>query len=385
MRKVVGNSQYQKFANALLILRLLRKSSSTRVALSKALGLQPSTVTYIVGRLQESGLIRESLVSGSPEGRKSTASGRKAVKLELNRDFGRIIGLELLADSGWGSILDPMGHVIHSQKIEYPEACTTDLKDRFEFLVESSVAQMARMCEGIDILGVGIALPGIVESETHIVRECWTHALKECDFSRFLEENFAFPVILENDANCCVQRYLFESDEERAENIMYILARTYPSDHVPAGVSSFGIGIGLVFNGALYRGSSSRAGEFRSAMMAGSRIERQLAFELKDIDDLEQDREIRRRVLEEILMNTETISSVLDPQSVYLGGFLSDYTEEVKQLLSPETSQKTVFANAHTDASEGAAMNVLAQMFSIPQIGEQSSHWPWESLLKITE
>ncbi len=384
MRKVIGNSQYQKIANALLILRLLRQGSNTRVALSRTLGLQPSTVTYIVNRLLEAGLILETQKNERSETKKAQSSGRKAVCLELNTGFGRIIGLELLADSGWGTILDPKGNILHSQRIEYPEITSADPRKRFQHIVASSVEQMNNLCDGIDILGIGIALPGIVTSHNHTVRECWTHALRDCDFSRFFKQTFDCPVFLENDANCCVQRYLFEHDEEQNDNLMYLLARTYPAHHVPEGVSPFGIGFGMVFNGQLYRGSSSRAGEFRSAMLEHGNEERQLAFELKSMDDFHSSKGIREEIFKEILANMETISSVVDPATIYLGGFLLDYEDEVHDLLWPIAEEKIIFANAHTDASEGAAMNVLAHMFSIPQIGSESVHWPWESLLSIT-
>ena len=60
MKKIVGNSQYQKIANALLIIQLLCKGPNTRVAIARELGLQPSTVTYSINRLIETGLVRES-------------------------------------------------------------------------------------------------------------------------------------------------------------------------------------------------------------------------------------------------------------------------------------------------------------------------------------
>ena len=79
MKKVVGNSQYQKVANALLILRLLRKGANTRVAIARELGLQPSTVTYSVNRLLEVGLVQESSTSVQNG---SASLGRKAVSIE---------------------------------------------------------------------------------------------------------------------------------------------------------------------------------------------------------------------------------------------------------------------------------------------------------------
>ncbi len=180
MRKLVGNSQYQKLANALLVLRRLHKGDTTRVSLARELGLQPSTVTYNVNRLIEAGLVRESLQG--PEAGKSTSLGRRAIMLELNSDIFRVIGLELLADCGWASVLDAKGAVLYSQKVEYPVLEGLESRTRFEYLIKDVVSRITSFCNGLPILGVGIALPGIVESNSQAVRDCWTHALKGQDF-----------------------------------------------------------------------------------------------------------------------------------------------------------------------------------------------------------
>lgn len=373
--KVVGNSQYQKIANAFLILDLLRKGELARVAIARELGLQPSTVTYSINRLIDANLVMES----EKQTVSSSALGRKAVILELNRNFGRVIGLELLADYCWTSVLDPCGTVLHSERFEYAPIEETDPQARFKALVVQAISAMVEKCEGLPILGVGIAIPGIVESEGWEVRDCWTHALKGSDFSDFLKTHFEFPVVLENDANCCAQRYLWEKTQD---TFLYLLAREYPLQHVPQGVPPFGIGLGLVFEGKLYRGSHSKAGEFISAQLESASVERQLKADFGAVSDLQHDQDVRKSVLSELVANLRSIVSVLDPQKVYLGGFLSDYSPEVLEQLPLELNDRIIFANAHTDASEGAAMHVLSLVFRIPQVGE-SGGWSdrWSHLL----
>ncbi|MGE4454311.1 MAG: ROK family protein [Sphaerochaeta sp.] len=384
MKKVVGNSQYQKLANALLILQLLRKGPNTRVSIARELGLQPSTVTYNINRLLEAGLVRQATARELLQKDKEApiALGRRAIALELNCDFGRVIGLELLADSGWASILDPSGTVLYSQSVDYPAPSGKTAQERFEHLIETVVAQMVEKCAGYKVLGVGIALPGIVEPNGQVIRDCWTHALKGTDLSRYFKMNYDFPVILENDANCCVQRYLFEGAAERRDNFMYLLARSYPMSHVPTGVSPFGIGLGLVFDGNLYRGSDSRAGEFMSALMPVKQTGTQLSVSIQDAHDIATDAHIRLSVLRELVANIRSLASVLDPHGIYLGGFISDYFDEVVTLLSDELSQKVIFTNGHTDASEGAAVNLLSLLYRIPQVGDESPYVHLTSLFQ---
>ncbi len=384
MKMVVGNSQYQKMANALLILQLLRKGPNTRASIARELGLQPSTITYNINRLMEADLVRQSADMDQTSSDESTPAslGRKAITMELNRDFGRVIGLELLADTGWASILDPAGSVLYSEQVEYPVRNGESAQVRFEELVTFVIDKMVARCGDIRVLGVGIALPGIVESNGQAIRDCWTHALQGTDLSKYLNDHFDFPVLLENDANCCVQRYLFEGAEERQDNFMYLLTRSYPKEHVPAGVSPFGIGLGLVFNGTLYRGSDSRAGEFMSALLPAKQKGTQLSVTINHETELVQSAEIRLAILTELVANIRSLASALDPDLIYLGGFISDYFDEVVTLLPDELTQKVVFTNAHNDASEGAAVHVLSLLYRIPQVGDSSSQCNLSSVLQ---
>lgn len=376
MKKIVGNSQYQKIANALLIIQLLRKGPNTRVAIAQELGLQPSTVTYSINRLIETGLVRESTEPIA----QSVGLGRKAVSVEINTDYGRIIGLELLADSGWASIIDPTGRVLYSQPIEYPHIEETDPRSRFESLVTQVIAKTEGFCQDLPILGVGIALPGIVESNNSSVQDCWTHALKQCNFAPFIARSFPYPVMLENDANCCAQRYLY-TDRMRQDTFMYLLSRQYPSTHLPKGVSPFGIGIGLVFNSLLYRGSSSRSGEFISTFVPVHETGHQLSITLDTIETLQEDQAIRQKVLQELVSNIRSIDAILDMRAIYLGGFIADYHDEVSRMFPPDLLTKIIFANGHTDASEGAAINVLSTLFRIPQVGDTTgANGIWDML-----
>ncbi|NCB01262.1 MAG: ROK family transcriptional regulator [Spirochaetia bacterium] len=380
--KVVGNSQYQKIANSFLILRLLRGGTSTRVEIARKLGLQPSTVTYSVNRLLESGLVRESNHEALHTDSKPSNQGRKAVQIELNVDYGRVIGLELLADYCWCSILDLRGNVLFSQRLEYLSH-TENLppKKRFELQLERVINKMVNLCNGIPVLGVGIALPGIVEANGQIVRDCWTHELKECDFSQFLKDRFAFPVVFENDANCCVQKYLWNGADERQTNFIYLLAREYPHELVPKGVPPFGIGLGLVFEGKLYRGSHSMAGEFISAFMDMYSQTGQLQSSVENMLVLQLDSALRQKMLKELLYNLRSIVSILDPQTVYLGGFFTDYMDEATNILNEDLLKKVIFVNAHSDASEGAAENLLNLLFRIPQVGETENESTYNQYL----
>ncbi len=134
--------------------------------------------------------------------------------------------------------------MLFSQRLEYPVIeKNLSRKEWFEHQLTFMIDKMVEKCGGIRVLGVGVALPGIVESNGHIVRECWTHELKECDFSKLSQDTFPFPVVFENDANACVQKYLWDGAEEKQDNFIYLLAREYPQEIVPPDVPHLGLGL----------------------------------------------------------------------------------------------------------------------------------------------
>ena len=66
---------------------------------------------------------------------------------------------------------------------------------------------------------------------------------------------------------------------------------------------------------------------------------------------------------------------------IYLGGFIAEYHDEVRPMLPPDLMAKILFADAHTDASVGAAVNVLSTLFRIPQVGDTTgAHDLWSGL-----
>ncbi len=104
-----------------------------------------------------------------------------------------------------------------------------------------------------DLLGIGIGIPGLVDSENGIVLNLSNiPAFQHVRLKEFLEGRFAKPVFINNDANCFalgVQKY---GVGRPYKNMVGITLGT-------------GVGGGIVVNGHLYSGLFSAAGEWCSA------------------------------------------------------------------------------------------------------------------------
>ncbi len=103
---------------------------------------------------------------------------------------------------------------------------------------------------GVDrkkLLGIGISMPGLIDSVNGIN---YTHLnCNEGAFANLLEEKIGRPVFIENDANAMALAEFRLGCAKEKKNILVMYL-------------DWGIGLGMVLDGKLYRGASGFAGEF---------------------------------------------------------------------------------------------------------------------------
>lgn len=382
--KVVGNNQFQKTANTILILNYLRSQKEcSRSLLSKVLGFQPSTVTYIVTRLINLGLVYETV-----EAEKS-GSGRKPILLRLNNQFGYTIGLDLQADYYLFVITDLGGDIVFSGREDYSKKT-----ESFSKLVDSVTSKILSQIKGVyeRILGMCLALPGIVDTRTSTVIDCWTHSLTNFHLPDELKEKYGFPIILENDANCCSWNKLWDAGDENTDSFIYLLTKWHKLELVPKGMPPIGIGLGLVLQGEVFRGYRNMAGEFRSIFYRDAGTG-QLAIPQEELELFPEDNRITRKLIIELLRNIFFLVPILNPRIIYIGGDLREKELMIKDILENEMENeynfiKTRFCglkilrNSSFDAAKGAAVYSQKQLFAIPNVGGQQNNSTWYEYLK---
>ena len=385
--KIVGNSLFQKAANSALILNYLRTHmSASRQQMAVDLGLQPSTVSYIVGRLIKAGLVEEF----HDESPKKSGSGRRPISVRLISGFGYVIGLDLQVDYFCAVICDVKGQVLEYLWRDY----SPGVRDFHSLLLYAVDEVKSCLNDSIPILGMGLAIPGIVDRESGFVVECWTHKLKDVDLSGFLEENFSFPVMVENDANCCAQNILWNRPEGEGDSFVYLLSRFHKRQMLPESLPSIGIGLGLVFNGQLFTGISHQAGEYQSILYSpGRNLEWQISLSAEEMDRALYDKGIRKEIIRELMGNMILILQVLNPRALYIGGDLSKSEDLVRQVLEEDYKLRwtslekkgcalKVVDEGTFDPAGGAAACMHSALFAIPQVGNSSGgKKQWNTLL----
>ena len=168
----VGNSQYQKIANTALILNMLREESASRIELAEALGLQASTVTYSTQRLIEQGII----VEGAQK--EASGKGRRQKILSLNADMGVVAGVELMVSFYRITIVDICANIRLQLELSYTVKKSEDSNELYKARLNEALNRVEALSSPLPVLGVCVAIPGIVYPDPFTVEDCWTHGLK---------------------------------------------------------------------------------------------------------------------------------------------------------------------------------------------------------------
>lgn len=228
--------------NEMRVLRELReRKRATRTELADALGLRTSTLTGISSALLGSGLVREAGGPKAPVGR----AGRPAVYLSLEARSRYFAGLEMGSGVSTAVVVDLEGREV--ARATCPVSTDSDPET-----VERSLVQLLHEAIGGDeavaenLAGIGIAVPGVVDGETIAVapRFGW----RDVRFGDLLRHEFSQHVVLENDANAAALSESQFGVGRGRDSLAYILLDR-------------GVGLGLVFDGKLYRGRQGWAGE----------------------------------------------------------------------------------------------------------------------------
>ncbi|MFK4149890.1 ROK family protein [Streptomyces sp. NPDC004065] len=233
------------------LLELVRSGrATTRGALQEVTGLSRATVGQRLERLFRAGWLREG--AGGPV--ESPQGGRPAVTLEFDGAHAVVLAADLDTRHARAAVLSLTGetHAEHSGTLvveDGPDAVLGELGRWFADLLQKAGHRADEVC------GIGLAVPGPVDSETGRVVQPpimpgWDGYGIRGRLARAFTEHTgaaAVPVLVDNDAN------LMAYGEQRTG---------YPdcSAFVLVKVST-GIGAGVVVDGSVYRGVDGGAGD----------------------------------------------------------------------------------------------------------------------------
>jgi len=245
MRKIdltnfqVATSETARDINRRIMLNLIRSHEPiSRADLARYSGLQRSTVSQITEQL-----IGENWVIEGESG--LVPRGRRPRFLHLNKERVGIIGVNIRPAKTVIGLADL------DARFSAQESITTE-SDPEKFIAElsSRLVNLIKAHPEISYEGIGVSLPGRIDSASQKLMFAPNLGWGAVDLKTPLEQATDLPVELENAANACALAEIWFS--RNIENVHNLVAVTV----------SEGIGVGMILDGHLVRGSTGAAGEF---------------------------------------------------------------------------------------------------------------------------
>ncbi len=300
----------------------------SRVQIAKSLGLNKSTITHVINELIDVGLIRsDSIGEAGPQG------GRRPIYLSLNDRFGCVLGIELRPESYSAVAVDLDGDIIFS-KSERMAISGANIDTAFAEILERINAE--RKHAGIPLVGVGVGVSGVVDTHRQIIRYSIPLKLEsEYDFHGCVSSQYSVPIFPENDANCCAWGELAFHREHRLDNFIFVTMEFRDVRPDSTNYDRTSVGIGIVIDGKVYRGSAFSAGEFRSVFRTREHPG-QFSLSRDEVAVVDTDPTVRSKFIRELSRNIALLVNTFNLNSVFLGGDIERYQSEVNQILREE-------------------------------------------------
>lgn len=234
----VARSKTIRDINRQIILNYVREEGPiSRAEIARATALQRSTVSLIVDELSVLELIQE--VEGESSG------GRPPKLLSLKTSNAIALGIDLGKRRTIVGTADLSGRMLEHQEF----ATSMNSTKTIDRIIDT--AQRYIKTNRGTIEGIGLSVPGLVESSNGNVLRIPHLDWNEPDLARKIEKATGLPIHIENDANAAALAELWLGRPEISNVRDFIVV-----------LIDKGIGTGVVFDGQIYRGKNGVAGEF---------------------------------------------------------------------------------------------------------------------------
>jgi len=181
------------------------------------------------------------------KGYAASTGGRKAIQYMLNEDLNHIV-LSLSIDQFYTSIASSnlRTEVLHSENnipidLKGSEASAIIMDSLEDFLLKHQIRKHL-------VIGIGISMPGFVNSETGL-NESYSEDSPLYNIREQIEHRFEIPAVIDNDSRCVAwAEKKFGEAQDSSHSLVINL--------------NWGVGLGILINDDIFKGTSGFAGEF---------------------------------------------------------------------------------------------------------------------------
>jgi predicted NBD/HSP70 family sugar kinase len=223
-------------------MELVRRAGAiSRAELARQSQLSAPTVSTIAEKLLTRGILIEHSTAPS-------SGGRPPVLLSIDPKAGYVVGIKLRGDGLTTVVCDLDTQIVETQELHLPLVRDpTAAIHAIEVEVRRAIrnAHLPRS----KVLGVGIGLSGIIDTDRGACN--FSHLLqwRDVEIAEPIRRHLGMPIWVENDVNTLAVAEKWSGDANEARDFVVLTVGR-------------GIGLGIVIDRALYRGANGAAGEF---------------------------------------------------------------------------------------------------------------------------
>lgn len=227
LRKFISQED-MRIANIFEVLSVIMKEGPiTRKEIQRRMGLSWGGISQIAQRLLDLGYIEESKDYGN------SSAGRKPFALSVNKNDNFVIGIDVNKAGLYISAVNLSGDKVCSLS----SGADISGKDSFLLSIYELTDRMFNEIKKKNILAIGVAMQGRVNSEHGISEDIGIDGWKDVNISTLLNERYDVPAYINHDPEC----------------ILTASAKINKKDTVLLRIDS-GIGMAVMKNGKLITG-----------------------------------------------------------------------------------------------------------------------------------
>jgi len=232
-----------------VLLSLLYEPGLSRIQLAERTNLSNTTITNLIAELIEQGVISEN--GAGNEAQRSVGRPRVGICLNPNSRFavGAHIGIGIFRVC----VANLQDQIIHNRvyafDIKLPFA---EVLEQLKVSIETVISE-----SGVDrslILGVGIGASGLVDFSTGENLLSPNLNWRNVPMREYFQNTLNLPVVVDNNVRAMAIGETYFGAGRGVNSLAFVYGRT-------------GVGAGLVFDGKVFRGSSTGAGEIGHTVM----------------------------------------------------------------------------------------------------------------------
>jgi predicted NBD/HSP70 family sugar kinase len=218
------------------ILRAVREAPGiSKTELARQLRISPSTASALVADLVEAGLL---LVDGIGQ----SSGGRPPEQLVLN-PAPLMLAINLAETDARLGVVNLQGRLLDSRRGRFQVS-------RGRVQLKPILENAHRLAQAYpDIIGAGIAVPGLIDRTRGVVRGAGNLGWFDFDLRPEAERSLGLPVEVDRDTNAGLLAEEWWGEGAAADPLLFVMAGS-------------GIGVAIRLHGACVEGASGVAGEF---------------------------------------------------------------------------------------------------------------------------